>query len=543
MTNADNLVEVDPTRFRFIIAVCTTSLFFFSKLCIAANTAWIEYWFGVIGGRSLASEAMALHYEFLLMGTFMGGLRATTVLVAQAAQSLSVAKPCSSVRTVTIWEGSVAASASAPLLSLQSRPLPSATTTRATVTLLFRGPARACELSGDHLHPCEGEERIDYISLASLAWVAAGTLVATPLMYHGEWSRYVCLSNGHAVQAEIADEVGRYGRAFAVGVFPTLALYFCDQVCLGMQAAGLPFLYGGVLYSVVATGSAGLLYPSRGVSGLGLGMTIGAWTALTSFCLHSFLDSRLRMTVAGPCALLLRIASGSAERAEFLRVGRSFARLAVPLAVSNCLSLVRGLIVAGSVTIVSEDDSTAYSIAVAYFQTLEIALLGASSAVSSIASFSSGEEPRRVISLSAAGSLCVASFGLALGALPLMFPRAFASLFGGDVYAYGTSTVDQLEASKVRSFTWLCFASFAAATIATVAAAILHGWRVVVAPTIANFMANAIAVGWAVYFADLSSEASPTWIVMASPIANVLAAVLQLILLARFRHNGQSARE
>eukprot|EP00757_Euglenozoa_sp_SAG-D1_P025566 gene25566-1707_t len=60
----------------------TTIPYFLSKAGIGVNTAFYEYFFGQIGGLVLASEADTFHWEFLLMGTAMGGMRAVSILAA-----------------------------------------------------------------------------------------------------------------------------------------------------------------------------------------------------------------------------------------------------------------------------------------------------------------------------------------------------------------------------------------------------------------------------------------------------------------------------
>jgi Na+-driven multidrug efflux pump len=392
------------------------------------------------------------------------------------------------------------------------------------------------------------------ISVVSAVWVIAGSLVATPLLFRGDFSREVCLRNGERADSGVAEQVAEYGRQFSWGVLPTLWLYFADQLCLGVQAAGLSFVYGGFAYALVATVAAGSTYSSSwGVAGLGAAMSLGAWVALALLTLHMLLDRTLRGLVAAPILLVkkLLLRESCGERRLLVPVAREFLRLALPLALSNCLGLLRGLVVAATITSVSSDAATSYSIAMAYFETLEIAMLGASSAVSSVASrygrrlespamgreeLSEGdvgsEATRRHASIAVpviASSISVAVLGSLLGVLPLLFPRTFAELFGGKVYAYGESQVDTIDEHDLLAFTWLCFGSFLAAMVAMVSSAVLHGWGVVVLPTALNVAANVVAIAWAIGF-DAARQ-SPALVVAASTVCNGLAAVLQLGLL------------
>jgi Na+-driven multidrug efflux pump len=399
-------------------------------------------------------------------------------------------------------------------------------------------------------HEGDGSESPLEVALArvtavSWLWVAAGSAVSVPLLFHADVAKHVVLSNGKQISDSVAAGVAAYGRQFSWGVFPTLLLYFADQLCLGVQATGLAFVYGGLLYAVVATVVAGVSYSSTGPAGLGMGMSVGAWVALMCFGIHVALDPRLRSAlITAPIALLHRlvVVRAEGEGGKLAVTCTRFLRLALPLSLSNCLGLLRGLIVSAAVTSISSEAATAYSVATAYYQTLEIALLGASSAVSSVAARQRRTSTvaainHHVLSRSALAvnkplafaALSVLVLATLLGALPLVLPAPFASFFGGDVYAFGTSTVNAVSADDLRRFTWVSFTSFAAATVAMTASAVMHGWGVVVLPTAVNFVANAAGLAWAIAFNGCSRCGDTA--VFSSPLCNGVAAVLQAGLL------------
>lgn len=57
--------------------------YIFSQAAVTANGVWNGYLYGDLGGAALQAEAVTLTYEFLIMGTWMGALRATSILAGQ----------------------------------------------------------------------------------------------------------------------------------------------------------------------------------------------------------------------------------------------------------------------------------------------------------------------------------------------------------------------------------------------------------------------------------------------------------------------------
>jgi hypothetical protein len=520
---------VQTPREIWMTTVLVVLPYLLSKVAIAANTAYCEYWFGKIGGAALQAEGDTLHWEFLLCGTAMGGMRAVSILTADA------------IRQHTVDDDNPSASGDV------ASELPSCWATIGA--RLFRGSLRRSPSAMGR--EVERDRTLGLIANAATVTVSLYGVVTWVLFWYA--GQVFFIAKGTTVDQR--NSIQAYGRGFAWGVLPTLWLYLNEQFALGLQASGVAFLYGGLVYATLATVFAGLLYPVHGAYGLGMGMSIGAWVAWIALKIHFLTDSRFRALQLNFEPLWLPHVTGEDRWAYLHELGHHVAahmKLAIPLALSNMTGLARSLIVAAVVTASSTNDAYAYSISAAYFETLNIALLGASSSVSALISAvrfveqvdqrntdeenaaisgiqPSEQEPlllqqhentatvtqeghdasrrRRLRRFCAAAAAVVFVVALLLGLLPLLFPETFAKLFGGKVYDYGDELV-VLLLRRIQKFNGVNFASYTVGVAAMLISASLHGMYDVNVPLLINTLANAAGAAWTIGTSRSSPESS-----------------------------------
>jgi hypothetical protein len=534
-------VSTAPTAERgsyasIVATVTATSVpYLIAKLAVAANTAFIETFYGDMGGAALAAEADTLHWEFLWLGSLMGGLRAVSIVVGSVAFSCSTSTPdaCRLLNT----DGD-----SPSVLGRTDRTESSCESTATVCTkgsrvlhLLFRG-----ELMRTEVQHSGALQRLSYVYTVS--WTAATVyLVAVTLVF---WFSEETFFIAGDASRDLRFQIQHYFRGFAWGIVPTGWVYLNGQFGLGLRAAGIALIYDGVLYAACATVAASLLYPSHGAYGLGLGMAIGAWIAWFLNVLHVAADPVLRRSGAHPVPIHVLWRS----RRDLLSSPdvRALARLGMPLAASNMTGLMQTLVVAALVSNTSSTDAAAYSIANAYFDTASIAVLAASSVVSaSLAGNAPAElkdsdrantrddnavlgttdatsagRRRRKFAAVATGLIFVAVVIVAV--IPLIAPDAVAQVFGARVYAFGKALTTELM-PRVRVFSFIASGAFVLSCAAMLTSATLHGWQAVWLPTIANAIAAAVGIGMAVGL----QRHGTMWVAL----GNVVTACVQLLLL------------
>lgn len=458
------------------------------KTGVAVNTAAIEYLYGQLGGTTLEAEADTLHWEFLLMGTCMGGMRAVAIRVARHAQRKAHAAHAD------VDDGT----------PLNDAPL-NGTTLDHDSGGCRRRAAEAGTLLARGITPSLDATTADAAGRVANAATVATTIYGVGAMALFVWTRELFFIAKGTPEA-VREEAQRYGRGFAWGVLPTLWLYLNEQLLLGVHASGTAMLYGGIVYGALCTVFAAAWYREHGAYGMGAGMSAGAWIAWVLLKLHLYLDPRMR-ALGLNFELVWRSEHGLAEVRAIAAEAADYLKLAVPLAASNMVGLASGLIVAASVTEQSTIDAFAYSIAGAYYSTLSIAMLGASSATSAVLSMhdprtaeadvlprAGGPSTRRVFFIT---SGIVVALAVVLGALPLIFPEAFAVLFGGRVYAFGPAFVRSIM-DRVKVFNYIAFAAYAVSMVGMTVSASLHGLKDVWVPLAINAGTSAVGIVWTV---------------------------------------------
>lgn len=504
-----------------IVTILCVLPYFFCKMAIAANTAFIEYFYGQIKdptGTALASEADTLHWEFLWMGTAMGGMRAVSILGAR--QFRQLIKQQSSDMLLQ------ASSSDDQTTEIETNNKPfwqphEQWSFRRVVAFLFRG-----YMIDMKLNQLEGEEALavgDVVNLA-LGLTTVYSILVAAIFYHSASIFFIAPHTNQGLLQQIQD----YGRGFAWAVLPIQHLYLYGQFALGLGAGGIPLIYDGIINSVVGTLCAWQWYPHYGAYGLGLSMAAGAWVAWILNVLHFAVDpywQRLGLAFT-PFNSLFARAHRLTRVFGANGIGRYYVRFAAPLAISNMLGLAQSLIVAALVSETKDNEAIAYSISSSYFQTMSIAMLGASSVVSAVLSarapLSPGVLPatRRLYFMLVA--VVVLALALAFGLLPILAPERFAVLFGGKVYAFSPAKAKQLL-PRVKSFNILNVISFVISALGMVVAAALHGWSSMWPPTIVYMIGSTIGGTWAYGFKHRS--------VMDVAWGNIVTSLVQLLLL------------
>lgn len=205
---------------------------------------------------------------------------------------------------------------------------------------------------------------------------------------------------------------------------------------------------------------------------------------------------------------------------ELRQAAAQYFFLAVPLGLSNMLSLLRQLVVAAVVTECDADAATAYSISSAYYDTVEIGLLAVSSVVAALIAHDA-----RTFWKPACATVC--GLALIVGLVPLVAPVAVSHMFGGQVYAYGTAQVDAVIGA-VKNFNVLNFAAFLLASVSMTASAILHGRLVAWVPLFINVVANIGGIVWAAVASKVTTQENCAWSVGGSITANILSVAVMV---------------
>ena len=575
-------------------AMVVASAYIASKIAVAVNTAAVEAAFGNIGGAALAAEGDTLHLEFLIMGTAMGGMRATSVLSGSISGDATVTPPPSSGGSV----GLSAKKASWRMVAFLLR-------------LLFRGTL--CGLQGDEcdeptgrsdpharggqlvsvgrdalaLDRCRRRERLARLWRVTMAATTVYGAMATVLFANSSVTAWVIAAIAKHTSSSLVAQSGLYFQGFSPGILPPLWLYNTQQLALGFSASGLALLYGGVVYATSASLLAWHWFPTLGSYGLGLGMSVGAWLAWAALLVHLVLDPELRAAVLGVVAargrqrpLAVDIvrrdghvqqnltagdqpeegASGpvaTATEETWRGVLGSYLRLAVPLGLSNATGLVRNLTIAALVSQAGTPEAVAYGVCVAFYQTLEIAALAASSCISAVVASDSAHRDTMAVAtdIGAADSryasrrhlvwswvasrsirnvtAVMTAASLLLATMPILWPTVFASWFGGRIYAYGNDTVLAV-AALLPKFTWICFVQFTLNLGAMVVAALLHGQRYVAVPLLCMVSGNVAGVGWAV-----ATQHDPTRVLLGGIVAGGTAVGLLSLWVWRLHRGGE----
>jgi len=505
------------SRDRVIVwSLLTVLPYYASKVAIAVNTAIVEYNFGVIGGASLAAESDTLHWEFLWMGSVMGGMRAITILAASKAHRCAPIRPLGEALNRANSETTPASSLIAPPPQM------------GVLHFTFRGmvppPLLATDASTD---PRDVSLSLRLGVVANTATIIT-TLYCIPVMclfyYSGDWF-FIARRTNSAMLGRMQD----YGRGFWWGVLPTQWLYLNEQFALGVHASGIALVYGGVVYAVAATVIGVVLVSGgHGVWGLGVGMSAGAWIGWIALKLHLTIDPYWRALGLNGESLW----SGATRRYyvdAMIVQACDYLRLSAPLALANISSLARGLIVAAVVSEVSTNDATAYSISGAYFETLNVAVLAASSCISAVVAASSegshtreylGQQPRRI---QWAVCIVVLVSGL-LGLLPLVSTERFARIFGAQVYAIGDAAVDR-ALGQVELFNYINFAAYSIGVVYMAIAATLHGFFDVSVPLLITVVGNVVGGAWTIVWSR-RDPANVTAAACGPIVAQVVAAIL-----------------
>lgn len=511
-----------------VAVVCWIAVpFLMSKLLIAACTAYQEYLFGVLGGAALSGEADSYRLLFSLLGTAMGGLRASSILVARR---FPLSDPSALVTPALLTDDNIALNNSA-----RTNPRVSyAQTFFDGVVFAFRGS------EGEQHANVEGSA-ICWVPLAaSLALLPVGVLASVALFHSRTCITWIATNTNDNILAS----VHLFGKGAWWGALPTLLLYNKGQVLLGAQRSLVVLLYAGVVYNGLGMCLAFHWYASFGVEGIGWSLSASAWVAYLSIKAHVLADRRLRY-LSSEYLLLILIRDGcrqcpsasmqshssSSSASALMAVLVTYMFMAVPLSLSNAASLMRQLLVAAVTTDCSTNAATAYSVSTAYYDTVEIGMLAASSTVSAVAAL----DHRRLLK---PALLLVGAVGVGLGVLPLVATSAFAHLFGGSVYAFGDETVDSVM-PDIRLFNYLACASYMLALVAMGLSGALHGHCVVWSPLCITLGANGCGAAWAIAYGNSPSQCS--WGVGGSLVANTCAVVGLSFLLTMSRRFGWMA--
>jgi Na+-driven multidrug efflux pump len=439
-------------------ALCETIKFctpyMLSKIAISANGMWNGYLYGKLESVALQSEIVTLSYEFLLLGTGMAGLTATSIL----AGNLNREDNISSVKAI----GNV-------------------NKTSSIITL-------------------------GYSLLTIPMFLEAGKIVQ---------------AIGLVNNVEITQQVQQYFNGFVWGAIPTLMLYNDEQFSLGIGDTKVPFVFGtfyaglsSLLAYPLALGEWGA--PELGVEGIGFGMAGGAWISWVA--LRSY--------------FLVKSEYGEFNLYDFKTLKsvsfRKYFEYFLPLSLAHSVDLLTGFINSQFITGVSAEVAAAYSSSSAYFQQLNVAVLGYTSAISALIA---NVDPRdyntvapnsytvklqnaqRHISASIISSLGLTTI---LTVPTLIWPEEFINFFGGN------KSEDILHLAK--PYLWLNVGNAMLSTLFKAERANLYGLQDIAFPfcvDISTDMLNVLLVSMAAEYAN-----APTVLVAATIIASFESAVV-----------------
>jgi hypothetical protein len=516
------------TRGTIFVALILVLPYAGSKMAIAAYTAYQELLFGnTISGAALAGEADAYHVLFLFMGTAMGGLRATSILAAPSFQEVPsrLRKLAAGDLTEMLCKSSHAATVGVLqrirlLVVALMRGLPSPKYNNMSIVIndgCDQRPVEAANINtlvdAHHHQGGSDEDRIggaNALVVASSAFVILYSVCSALLIKFA--SAQIILGIAPWTTHPVLQVVASFGDGFWWGSLPTLLLYNKEQLLLASGHSLLPLLYGGVVYcgvgaymakcwvgsSEVYSNAEDSVVVNNGVRQIGLSLAASAAVGYAALKIHLWVDPRTRAhNHPSLCAgLALWRCYQQANRSvlsvvldKLLPTFKVFLFLAIPLAVSNSLDLIRQLIITATTSECNSDAAQAYSISQAYYSTAEIALLAASSTISAIVAVDRTFENAAIV--------VVIGFSLVLGVLPLLIPTEIAEFFGGSVYSYGNAEVDDVI-HDVRYFNILSTVAFCLVAAAMSIAATLHGRRMVWRPLLIQLVSNALGVAWAV---------------------------------------------
>lgn len=474
-----------------------------SKAAIACSLIVVQALFARIGGATLAAEAAALQFEFLIYGAAMGGMSAVTIM---AASSFSFRRD--SVEDCCSCD------------SLQ---------------ILLHGHLRIADADADAAPPSQADEyerrvlvnqpnlpivlntqsyrmRLRLIFTVSFAATSVFAAAATLLLVFA--AALVQLFVPRMPPTTLA-ALGAYCRGLAWGTAPLLWLYCIEQFLLGVHAAGAAFLFG-TAYAVVSSLLSWAWYEASGAQGIGLAMSLAAWIVFILASIAMALDPTFRhvcSVVSLADDLLQRRAEEedpASSSSHLTKTMVEYLQLATPLALSNMVGLVVSLVIAAAV-----DDSgnntrqqKAFSVANSYYQALLVAVLGCSSAISSIVASSSSasatstdDEDSNGVSKQAQNTValrtCIMVFvcALVLALLPFFAQRPFVEFFGGTLLS-GDAARSASTLADVTTFLIPCCLAFCVTTLAMCAAATVHAARDVSVPLLFHTVAYSLGAVW-----------------------------------------------
>jgi hypothetical protein len=515
------------TRGTIFVALILVLPFAGSKMAIAAYTAYQELLFGnTIGGAALAGEADAYHVLFLFMGTAMGGLRATSILAAPSFQEVPsrLRKLAAGDLTEMLCKSSHVATVGVLqrigfLVAALMRGMPSPKHHNMSIDIKDKCDQSPVEASNINTlvdaHHHRGGSDEDHVGDANALVVVASSFV---ILYSVGSALLIKFASAHVIHGiapwtthPVLQVVASFGDGFWWGSLPTLLLYNKEQLLLASGHSLLPLIYGGVVYCGVGAymakcwvGSTEIYVNAEdnvvnnGVRQIGLSLAASAAVGYVALKIHLWVDPRTRAhnhpsLCAGlalwRCYQQVNRSVLSVVHDKLLPTFKVFLFLAIPLAVSNSLGLIRQLIITATTSECNSDAAQAYSISQAYYSTAEIALLAASSTISAIVAVDRTFENAAIV--------VVIGFSLVLGVLPLLIPTEIAEFFGGSVYSYGKAEVDDVI-HDVRYFNILSTVAFCLVAASMSIAATLHGRRIVWRPLLIQLVSNALGVAWAV---------------------------------------------
>lgn len=434
------------------IKFCTP--YMLSKIAISANGMWNGYLYGKLEPVALQSEILTLSYEFLLLGTGMAGLTATSIL----AGNLNREDNISSIKVI----GNV-------------------NKTSSIITL-------------------------GYSLLTIPMFLEAGNIVQ---------------AIGLVNNVEITQQVQQYFNGFIWGAIPTLMLYNDEQFSLGIGDTKVPFVFGtfyaglsSLLAYPLALGEWGA--PELGVEGIGLGMAGGAWISWVALRSYFLVKSKYREFNLYDFKTV--------KRASF----RKYFEYFLPLSLAHSVDLLTGFINSQFITGVSSEVAAAYSASSAYFQQLNVAVLGYTSAISALIAnvdprdYSTVAPNSYTVKLQNAQRYISASMISSLGltiilTVPtLIWPEEFINFFGGN------KSEDILHLAK--PYLWLNVGNAALSTLFKAERASLYGLQDIAFPfcvDISTDMLNVLLVSMAAEYAN-----APTVLVAATIIASFESTVV-----------------
>jgi Na+-driven multidrug efflux pump len=323
--------------FQEALKSCTP--YMLSQLAVTANGIWNGYLYGRLGAATLESEIVTLTYEFFVMGTAMGGLRATSIITGQ----LNKAK------------------APPPIINLNEG---------------------LGEEEGAIPHKRD-DVAIGNVNKASLLLTALYGVLTMPLFTE---AGNIVQRIGLVTDPAIIEQIQEYFSGFVVGAPATLLLFNDEQFALGLKDPYAACAFGTFYASVasffaypLALGKWGM--PALGVRGIGYAMSIGAWTAWLTCRGYFAYGERYK----GLDLYTLRFPTFEAFK--------TYSQFSIPLALTNSVGLVTDALSTQLITGFSKKAASAYSAASTYFQQLDIALLGYSSAISA---HMANEDPKKV---------------------------------------------------------------------------------------------------------------------------------------------------